>query len=103
VKEIGTYSDFQLNTSTDVLTKVKQRKAPPWSVIVFDDPVNLMQYVTMVFKKVFGFSEKKAEALMWQVHEKGRSLVWSGEKEKAEFYVQQLHAFQLKASLEQEL
>ena len=75
----------------------------PWTVIVYDDPVNLMQYVTMVFKKVFGYSDAKATSLMRQVHEKGRSLVWSGEKEKAEFYVQQLHSHQLKASLEQEV
>jgi len=69
---------------------------------VYDDPVNLMQYVTMVFKKVFGYSDAKATNLMMQVHERGRSLVWSGEKEKAEFYVQQLHAHQLNASMEVE-
>jgi len=61
-----------------------------------------MQYVTMVFKKVFGYSDEKATALMMQVHKKGRSLVWAGEKEKAEFYVQQLHSFQLNASMEKE-
>lgn len=90
-------------TLTDTQTKTRDKTAMPWTVIVYDDPVNLMQYVTMVFKKVFGYSEEKATALMRQVHEKGRSLVWSGEKEKAEFYVQQLHSFQLKASLEQEV
>lgn len=84
-------------------TKIKEKTALPWTVIVYDDPVNLMQYVTMVFKKVFGYSDEKATAMMKQVHEKGRSLVWSGEKEKAEFYVQQLHTYQLKASLEQEV
>ena len=81
----------------------KQNKiqlASPWTVIVYDDPVNLMQYVTMAFKKVFGYSDDKATSLMMQVHEKGRSLVWSGEKERAEFYVQQLHSFQLNASME---
>jgi len=88
---------------TETQTKTKEKTAMPWTVIVYDDPVNLMQYVTMVFKKVFGYSEEKANVLMRQVHEKGRSLVWSGEKEKAEFYVQQLHSYQLKASLEQEV
>ncbi len=84
-------------------TKVKVKPALPWTVIVYDDPVNLMQYVTMVLKKVFGYSDERATALMQQVHDNGRSLVWSGEKEKAEFYVQQLHTYQLKASLEQDV
>ena len=88
---------------TETQTKKKEKRAMPWTVIVYDDPVNLMQYVAMVFKKVFGYSEEKATILMRQVHEKGKSLVWSGEKEKAEFYVQQLHSYQLKASLEQEV
>lgn len=88
--------------ATETQTKKRTQLAMPWTVIVYDDPVNLMQYVTMVFKKVFGYSDAKATALMKQVHQKGRSLVWSGEKEKAEFYVQQLHSHQLNASMEQE-
>ncbi len=88
--------------STDTQSLTSTKLDLPWTVIVYDDPVNLMQYVTMVFKKVFGYSEEKATALMKQVHLKGRSLVWSGEKEKAEFYVQQLHSYQLNASMEKE-
>jgi len=88
--------------ATDTQTKKNTKLAMPWTVIVYDDPVNLMQYVNMVFKKVFGYSDEKATALMMQVHQKGRSLVWSGEKEKAEFYVQQLHSYQLNASMEKE-
>ncbi|NWK57328.1 ATP-dependent Clp protease adapter ClpS [Verrucomicrobiaceae bacterium N1E253] len=80
--------------------KAKQEKAQPWNVVVLDDPVNLMGYVTMVFKRVFGYSQEKATTLMMQVHREGRSIVWSGEREKAEFYVQQLHSWQLKATLE---
>jgi ATP-dependent Clp protease adaptor protein ClpS len=95
-------NEIRSGTSTEIQTRTKKKTARPWSVIVYDDPINLMQYVTMVFKKVFGYSEEKATVLMKQVHQKGRSLVWSGEKEKAEFYVQQLHSFQLKASLEEE-
>ncbi len=72
----------------------------PWNVIVHDDPVNLMGYVTFVLMKIFGYDEKKAAILMMQVHQLGRSVVWSGEREKAEFYVQQLQAHQLKTSLE---
>jgi ATP-dependent Clp protease adaptor protein ClpS len=72
----------------------------PWQVIVHNDPVNLMTYVTMVFQKVFGFPREKAERHMLEVHERGRSIVWSGVRERAEFYVQQLHGYLLLATLE---
>jgi ATP-dependent Clp protease adaptor protein ClpS len=71
-----------------------------WNVLVFDDPVNLMDYVTKVFQKVFGYPREKAEALMVTVHTAGKALVWSGARERAELYVQQLHSYQLHASLE---
>lgn len=80
--------------------RVEPVTASPWMVIVWDDPVNLMGYVTMVLQRVFGYSLEKAETLMLQVHEQGRSVVWSGEKERAELYVQQLQSKQLSASLE---
>lgn len=95
-------NETRSETTTETQSRTRNKLSMPWTVIVYDDPVNLMDYVTMVFKKVFGYPEDKAIVLMKQVHEKGRSLVWSGEKEKAEFYVQQLHSFQLKASMEQE-
>ena len=87
---------------SDTLTLTEERTSldVPWNVIVHDDPVNLMQYVTFVLKKIFGYDDKKATTLMMQVHNLGRSIVWSGEREKAEFYVQQLQAHQLKTSLE---
>lgn len=72
----------------------------PWSVVVHNDPVNLMNYVTMVFKRVFGFTEEKSRQHMLEVHYKGRSIVWTGAREKAELYVQQLHGYQLLATLE---
>ena len=75
----------------------------PWNVVVFNDPVNLMSYVTKVFMKILGFSLEKAEQHMMEVHQKGRSIVWSGEREKAEFYVQQLHGALLLASMERSL
>lgn len=71
-----------------------------WNVLVFDDPVNLMEYVTKVFQKVFGYERGRCEELMLQVHNAGKALVWSGERERGELYVQQLHGYQLKASLE---
>jgi ATP-dependent Clp protease adaptor protein ClpS len=72
----------------------------PWNVVVHNDPVNLMSYVTMVFQKVFGYSKEKAQRHMLEVHNNGRSIVWTGIRERAELYVQQLHAYLLLATLE---
>jgi ATP-dependent Clp protease adaptor protein ClpS len=72
----------------------------PWTVVVHNDPVNLMNYVTMVFKRVFGYSEERSRKHMLEVHHHGKSNVWTGEREKAELYVQQLHGYQLLATLE---
>jgi ATP-dependent Clp protease adaptor protein ClpS len=72
----------------------------PWNVVVHNDPVNLMSYVTMVFQKVFGYSKEKAQRHMLEVHYNGRSIVWTGVRERAELYVQQLHGYLLLATLE---
>jgi len=72
----------------------------PWLVVVHNDPVNLMSYVTMVFQRVFGYPREKAERHMLEVHHKGRSILWSGMRERAELYVQQLHGYLLLATLE---
>ena len=87
---------------SDTLTSTREETAldVPWNVLVHDDPVNLMGYVTFVLMKIFGYDEQKASMLMMQVHKSGRSIVWSGEREKAEFYVQQLQSHQLKSTLE---
>jgi ATP-dependent Clp protease adaptor protein ClpS len=72
----------------------------PWQVVVHNDPVNLMTYVTMVFQRVFGYPREKAERHMLEVHHKGRSILWCGMRERAELYVQQLHGYLLLATLE---
>jgi len=72
----------------------------PWQVVVHNDPVNLMSYVTMVFQRVFGYPREKAEKHMLEVHHNGRSILWSGRREPAELYVQQLHGYLLLATLE---
>jgi len=78
------------------------RHEPPWIVIVWNDPINLMSYVTFVLRKLFGFSKEEATKLMLQVHHEGRAVVSSGEKEKAEFDVARLHAHGLWATLRQD-
>ena len=72
----------------------------PWNVVVHNDPVNLMSYVTMVFQRVFGYPREKAELHMLEVHRKGRSILWSGVRERAELFVQQLHGYLLLATIE---
>lgn len=87
-------------TTANPETSAETAVTPPWSVIVHNDPVNLMSYVAMVFRRVFGFNEEKAHKHMLEVHEQGRSVLWTGDREKAELYVQQLHGYLLLATLE---
>ena len=73
----------------------------PWLVIVWNDPINLMSYVTYVFQKLFGYSREKATKLMLDVHHKGRAIVSSGTRERAELDVFRLHEHGLWATMEQ--
>lgn len=73
----------------------------PWNVVVHNDPVNLMSYVQHVIRKIFGYPDKECERLMLQVHKEGRSIVWTGARERAEHYVHQLHGHQLLATIQQ--
>jgi ATP-dependent Clp protease adaptor protein ClpS len=72
----------------------------PWIVIVWNDPINLMSYVTYVFQKLFGYSREKATSLMLDVHHKGRAVVSSGSREKAELDVFRLHEHGLWATMQ---
>ena len=83
-------------------TDLDERLATPWKVIVLNDPVNLMNYVVMVFKKVFGYSDTKASKHMMEVHENGKSILWVGEREQAENYAYQLQRWRLQAILEKD-
>ncbi len=74
----------------------------PWRVVVLNDPVNLMSYVVMVLRRLFGFSVEKARRHMLEVHTRGRSVVWTGSLEQAELYVQRLQQWQLTANLERD-
>jgi ATP-dependent Clp protease adaptor protein ClpS len=91
-------------TNTNTLPKEDTRTALAlegvWRVVVLNDPVNLMSYVVLVFKKIFGFDEQTARRKMLEVHEQGRSIVWSGLREKAEAYVFTLQQWHLTAILE---
>ena len=74
----------------------------PWIVIVWNDPINLMSYVTYVFQKLFGYSLEKATKLMMDVHHKGKAVVSQGTKEKAELDVSRLHEHGLWATMQKD-
>ena len=83
-------------------TKSQTDLEPGYLVVCWDDPINLMDYVTHVFQKVFGWPREKAELHMMQVHTEGKSVLLREGLEKAEFYVHQLQKYTLHATLERE-
>jgi len=87
----------------DISTTVDQDTTEdrPWLVIVWNDPINLMSFVTFVLQKLFGYSKEKATALMLDIHHKGRAVVSSGTRERAELDVYRLHEHGLWATMEQ--
>ena len=83
-------------------TDERVEPARVWVTIVWNDPVNLMSYVTYVFQKLFGFTREKATRLMLQVHQEGKAVVSSGSREEMECDVSRLHAAGLWATLQQD-
>jgi ATP-dependent Clp protease adaptor protein ClpS len=74
----------------------------PWITVVWNDPINLMSYVTHVFMTVFGYPKSKAEKLMMDVHQRGRAVVSTGTRERMELDVSTLHGYGLWATLQQD-
>jgi ATP-dependent Clp protease adaptor protein ClpS len=74
----------------------------PWITLVWNDPVNLMSYVSYVFLTYFGYSQEKAEKLMLDVHEKGRAVVSNGTREAMEVDVAAMHSYGLWATLQKD-
>lgn len=99
---------------TDVVSETDVRSIPetigeqstdvdrPWVVIVWNDPINLMSYVTFVLQKVFGYDREKATKLMLDVHNKGRAVVSNGTRERAEIDVYRLHEHGLWATMQRD-
>jgi ATP-dependent Clp protease adaptor protein ClpS len=83
-------------------TKSKEKLEPGYLVVCWDDPVNLMEYVTHVFQVVFGWSKQKAEFHMLEVHNQGKSVLARESMEKAEHYVHQLQKYSLHATMERD-
>jgi ATP-dependent Clp protease adaptor protein ClpS len=93
----ATLAPAEVEVPVDDVKSVADR---PWVVIVWNDPINLMDYVTFVFQKLFGYSREKATTLMLDVHQKGRAVVSNGTREKAELDVFRLHEHGLWATMQ---
>ncbi len=106
VVRAGPDSDTEIITIPDTVEELLGGEVPtverPWIVIVWDDPVNTMQYVVFVFQKLFGYSRPKATKLMLQVHNEGKAVVATGSREKCEDDVARLHGYGLWATLQQD-
>jgi ATP-dependent Clp protease adaptor protein ClpS len=85
----------QLDTETTTRVVAEE----PWCTIVWDDPVNLMTYVSYVFRSYFGYAREKAERLMLEVHTEGRAIVATGNREAMERHVEAMHGYGLQASV----
>ena len=92
----GSNVEIEESPQVEVLDEVTK----PWQVMILNDPVNLMSFVTLILRRIFGYSEEKAVELMLKVHYEGSAVVWTGEREKAELFVQQLQSHQLYAVME---
>ena len=88
--------------SVDIATDEVVDLQVPWVVIVWNEPINLMSYVSFVLQKLFGYPKAKADSLMMDVHEKGRAVVSNGPREKAEIDVFRLHEHGLWATMQQD-
>lgn len=84
------------------VTDVVEAEDRPWVTVVWDDPVNLMHYVTFIFQKLFGYSKSKATELMLKVHQEGKAVVSAGSRDKMEHDVQRLHAAGLWATMQRD-
>jgi len=93
----------QTLSDTDLLREIEAEDesaiGSPWITIVWNDPVNLMSYVSFVFRSYFGFAREEAERLMLLVHNDGRAVVATGNREEMERHVQAMHGYGLWASL----
>ena len=86
---------------TDLITESDQRLDIPWEVVLWNDPVSLISLVVRVLRALLSYDLAKAERLTMQVHNEGKSIVWSGDKEQAAAYCVALHGYALSATIQQ--
>jgi ATP-dependent Clp protease adaptor protein ClpS len=92
--------DEEVDAKVDEAIKELFNSEKPWITIVWDDPVNLMSYVTYVLMELFSFSREKAHELMMQIHTQGKAVVSTGSREEMEHDVARLHEYGLWATLQ---
>ena len=90
------------STLTEAESEIDIRPDRPWVCVVWDDPVNLMSYVTYVFMEIFGYTKEHATELMLKVHNDGKAVVSNGSREEMERDVQRLHEYGLWATISKE-
>ena len=98
----GRLSAPQATPEAVEVTEILEAEDRPWVTVVWDDPVNLMHYVTYIFQKLFGYSKAKATELMLQVHNEGKAVVSSGSRDRMEHDVQRLHSAGLWATMQRD-
>ena len=96
------FPDGSVTVKENLESNEKLDFSKAWVVIVWNDPVNLMSYVTYVFQKLFGYNKEEAEKLMLDVHHKGKAVVSKGSREKAELDVLRLHKYGLWATIQED-
>jgi ATP-dependent Clp protease adaptor protein ClpS len=99
IPQIASAVEAAPDTDTAVDVNELSEVDVPWVTVVWNDPINLMSYVTWVFQKLFGYNKDKAEKLMLDVHHKGKAIVSSGVRERMEFDASRLHAYGLWATV----
>jgi ATP-dependent Clp protease adaptor protein ClpS len=99
---VGAVKPLQRTESgTEVVTGDAVETKRPWNVVVWNDPVTPMAVVVVIFRKIFGYSNNKCTQLMMAVHHEGRSIVWSGERDRAQIYCVKLQVAGLQCTIEQ--
>lgn len=100
ITPVARIADTEVTPTDSVEEFLRTLHNKPWITIVWDDPINLMSYVTHVFMVVFGYSKTRAHELMLQVHNEGKAVVSSGTREEMEHDVAMLHEYGLWATLQ---
>ena len=95
----STLESADTRTDGSLDTRGLQQFSTPWLTVVWNDPVNLMNYVSFVFRSYFGFPREEADRLMLLVHHEGRAIVASGNREAMERHVSAMHGYGLRASI----
>ncbi len=94
-------ADADVVTESEISSETSTATKRPWDVVVWNDPVTPMNVVVVIFKRIFGYSNNKCTQLMLTVHHRGRAVVWTGERERAERYCVKVQVAGLQCTVEE--